>query len=242
MAKSIAQYIDHAVLHPTQTEHHLRAACRMGRQLHVATVCVKPYMIPLAVELLDGSPVDVSTVVGFPHGSISAESKSAEAEWACRHGARELDMVANVGLVVQEAWDRVAAEIRAVVSAGKKHRASTKVIFETGMLPNDEIKVRLCRISCDAGAAMVKTSTGFGFVKQPDGQIEATGATEHDVRLLRATCPEHVGVKASGGIRSYADARRMIELGASRLGTSATETIVQQEQDEHGDGSPAGDL
>lgn len=237
---SIARYIDHAVLHPTQNEHHLRAACRMGRELQVATVCVKPYMIPLAAELLDGSPVGVSTVVGFPHGSISTDSKAAEAEWACRHGARELDMVANVGLVVQESWDRVAADIRAVVSTGKKHRVPTKVILETGMLPSDELKVRLCRISCDAGAAMVKTSTGFGFVKQPGGGMEATGATEHDVQLLRATCPEHVGVKASGGIRCYADAQRMIELGASRLGTSATETIVQQEKKEQADVPPDG--
>lgn len=230
MTSSIARTIDHAVLHPAQTDADLREACRMGMALEVATICVKPYMVPLAAELLASAPVGVSTVIGFPHGSAPTGIKVAEATWAGKHGATELDMVVNLGHVIGGDWDQVAADIRAVVAAGHEQEAATKVIFETGLLPDDAAKIRLCEISEQAGAAFVKTSTGFGFVKQPDGSVRATGATEHDVQLLRRHCSERVGVKASGGVRTYAAAVRMVQLGATRLGTSSTEAIVREEQ------------
>jgi deoxyribose-phosphate aldolase len=141
-------------------------------------------------------------------------------------------MVVNVGKVLGNDWNFVEADIRAVVDAAKSHSAITKVIFETGLLPNDEGKVRLCKASEAAGAAFVKTSTGFGYVKGPDGTLAATGATEHDVKLMRAQCGPKVQVKASGGIRSYADARRFVELGATRLGTSATKEIAAGQRGE----------
>jgi deoxyribose-phosphate aldolase len=228
---SICQFIDHAVLHPTQTDADLVAACELGRRTQVATVCVKPYMVARAVELLGGSGVGVSTVIGFPHGSTTTELKAEEARVTCRDGAIELDMVVNIARVLEQDWDYVARDIRAVVEAGREFDALSKVIFETSLLTADEWKIRLCEISERAGAAFVKTSTGFGFVRQADGSMLAAGATEHDVELMRKHCGPRVGVKAAGGIRSYADALRFVQLGATRLGTSATQSIAEQELD-----------
>jgi deoxyribose-phosphate aldolase len=227
---SICQLIDHAVLHPAQTDADLACACELARRVEIATVCVKPYMVARAGELLRGSRVRVSTVIGFPHGSANIRLKSEEARAAGRDGATELDMVVNIARVLEEEWDYVEQDIRAVVEAGNETSASTKVIFETGYLPRDEFTIRLCKISERAGAAFVKTSTGFGFVQQSDGSMQAAGATEHDVMLMRKHCGPGVGVKAAGGIRSYTDAMRFVRLGATRLGTSATEAIAAQEQ------------
>lgn len=230
MPQSIVHLIDHAVLHPTQGEAELRAACELCQRLQTASVCVKPYMVRHAAELFQGSPVKVSTVIAFPHGSTNTAVKALEAEQACRDGARELDMVVNVARVLEGDWDYVLNDIRAVVDVGRQYDSLTKVIFETGYLPSDDLKIRLCQLSEQAGAAYVKTSTGFGFVKKPDGSVAPTGATEHDVALMRKHVSNRVGIKASGGIRSYAQALRFIDLGATRLGTSATEAIAQEEQ------------
>ncbi|MEQ8848724.1 deoxyribose-phosphate aldolase [Botrimarina sp.] len=218
--------IDHAVLHPTQTSADVRSACEMAVRLRVASVCVKPSHLALAGELLDGSGVAPSTVIGFPHGGTSTAAKVAETVAACADGAEEVDMVVNLGRVLAGEWQLVGEDIRAVVDAARDAGAITKVIFETGLLPDDGHKRRLCELSEAARAAFVKTSTGFGFVKGPDGALRSTGATVHDVRLMRSACGPGVGVKASGGIRSHADALRMIEAGATRLGTSATEAIA----------------
>jgi deoxyribose-phosphate aldolase len=226
---SIVQLIDHAVLQPTQTDDDVRAACAMCAELGVASVCVKPSHVPIAAECLQGSSVAVSTVIGFPHGGTTVETKVAETELACRQGAREVDMVVNVGKVLSRDWNYIERDIRSVVEAARRAGAITKVIFETGLLPDDEIKVRLCQLSEAAGAAFVKTSTGFGFVKRSDGTMVATGATEHDVRLMREHCGPSVQVKASGGIRGYDDARRFVDLGATRLGTSSTKEIAAGE-------------
>src|SRR5262245_7517249 len=139
-------------------------------------------------------------------------------------------MVVNVGKVLSGDWTYVEQDIRSVVDAARRGGAITKVIFETGLLPNDDLKIRLCKISEAAGAAFVKTSTGFGYVKQANGQMAATGATEADVRLMRANCGPAVEVKASGGIRGYDDARRFVGLGATRLGTSGTKEIAAGER------------
>jgi deoxyribose-phosphate aldolase len=230
LAESIVKRIDHAVLQPAQTDADVRTACAMCAELGVASVCVKPSHVPVALECLRGSSVLVSTVIGFPHGGTSTEAKVAETEAACRLGAREVDMVVNLGKVLSAEWDYVKRDILEVVETARRNGAITKVIFETGLLPEDDTKIRLCQICESAGAAFVKTSTGFGFVKRSDGTMVATGATEHDVRLMREHCSPAVQVKASGGIRGYDDARRFVELGATRLGTSATTEIVAGEK------------
>jgi deoxyribose-phosphate aldolase len=233
LADSIVKLIDHAVLHPTQTDDDVRAACELCDELGVASVCVKPSHVPLAADCLKRSAVFVSTVIGFPHGGTSTEAKVAETQAACRDGAREVDMVVNLGKVLSGDWSYVERDIRAVVEVARQSQTITKVIFEMGLLPSDEIKIRLCQVSEAAGAAFVKTSTGFGYVKRSDGTLAATGATEHDIRLMRAHCGPNVQVKASGGIRNYADARRFVKLGATRLGTSSTKDIAAGERGGH---------
>jgi deoxyribose-phosphate aldolase len=229
---SIVALIDHAVLQPTQTDDDLRAACRLCAEVGTASVCVKPSMIPLTAELLAGSKVLPSTVIGFPHGGTTTGAKVRETEIACREGAREVDMVVNIGRVLAGDWAYVLADIRAVREAATAGGAITKVIFETGLLPNDDLKIRLCELSQEAGVAFVKTSTGFGMVKDSSGGMKATGATEHDIKLLRAHTKSPVEVKASGGIRSYEDAKLFVSLGATRLGTSGTEIIAAGERGE----------
>lgn len=230
MVDSLVSLIDHAVLQPTHTDDDVRAACAMGAEIGVASICVKPSHVPLAVECLAPSAVVVSTVIGYPHGGTTTETKVAETHLACRQGAREVDMVVNLGKAWSLDWDDVRADVEAVVLAANEHEAITKVILETGLLPDDELKRRLCEICEQAQAAFVKTSTGFGYIKNAEGNLVATGATQHDVRLMREHCGPRMGVKASGGIRSYADARRFVQWGATRLGTSSTETIAAEER------------
>ena len=230
---SIVAMIDHAVLHPTQTHADLQDACKMCADYGVASVCVKPSMVQFATELLAGTDTVPSTVIGFPHGGTSTQCKVRETEVACEQGAREVDMVVNIGRVLAQDWEYVLSDVQAVCEAAKGANAITKVIFETGLLPEDSLKMRLCELSEEAGAAFVKTSTGFGFVKDANGNLVSTGATEHDVRLMREHCSERVQVKASGGIRSFADAKRFVELGVTRIGTSGTKAIAQGEHGNH---------
>jgi deoxyribose-phosphate aldolase len=192
LSPSVVKRIDHAVLQPTHTDDDVRRACALCVELGTASVCVKPCHVPLAA---------------LPHGSNATETKVAEVELACRQGAREVDMVANIAHALSGNWQLVEAEIRTVVQTARRAGAITKVILETGLLPDDETKIRLCKIS-----------------------EVATGATEHDIRLMRANCGPAVQVKASGGIRSYDAARRFVELGATRLGTSATQEIAAAER------------
>ena len=226
MTDIVVSYIDHSVLKPTETLADVRRGCELCARLGVASICVKPCDVALAADLLSESDVAVSTVIGFPHGNVATESKVAEAHLACQNGAAELDMVSNVSRVLDEDWAYVEDDIASVVAAGREHGAITKVIFETGLLPNDDLKIRLCEICERAAAAFVKTSTGFGYRKLDDGHQIPTGATEHDIRLMRKHCSDAVGVKAAGGMRSYADAKKLVDLGATRLGTSSTETIA----------------
>ncbi|MEM8865581.1 MAG: deoxyribose-phosphate aldolase [Planctomycetota bacterium] len=232
MSTSVVSLIDHAVLQPTQTAADVEAACRLCIDLGAASVCVKPSHVALTAELLAGSQVVPSTVIGFPHGGTSTAAKVAETIAACEAGAVEVDMVVNLGMVLAGDWQYVTDDIRAVVEAAGEAKSITKVIFETGLLPDDETKRRLCECSEAAGAHFVKTSTGFGYVKDAGGHLQGTGATEHDVRLMRAACSDKVLVKASGGIRSYGDAVRMVEAGAARLGCSATEAIAAGQRGE----------
>ncbi len=230
MSESIVRLIDHALLHPTLTDRQLRDGCELCRKLKVASVCIKPYAIPLAVELLKGSEVAVCTVIGFPHGSNAPDVKAFEAEAACKAGAIELDMVVNAGKALARDWEFVTDDIRRVVEVGHARSALVKVIFETDFLTEDEVKIELCKICTHVGADFVKTSTGFGFVPRPGGGFHSVGALPHDLVLMRENCGPKVRLKASGGIRSYADALRVVELGATRIGTSSTEAIAEGER------------
>lgn len=224
----LAGMIDHALLHPTMTDAEIEAGCRMAAEYRVASVCVKPYAVKQAVELLRGSSVKVGCVVGFPHGGSSPEIKRLETEQACSDGAVEIDMVVNVGKVLSGDWDFVAAEIGGVVNAAHATGAKVKVIFETDYLPEDEEKRRLCEVSETAGADWVKTSTGFGFVKGVGGHLISRGATEHDLKLMRSVCSEAVQVKASGGVRNLDALISVRDLGCTRCGTSSTEAILEE--------------
>src|SRR4051812_39462371 len=193
MSESFAKLIDLALLHPTLTDDELRAGCDKAKRLGVASVCIKPYAVKLAAELLRGSNVGVGTVIGFPHGSNATEIKAAEAKLACEQGATELDMVVNIGKVISRDWDYVAQDIQAVVEVGHRYEAIVKVIFENDFLTDDDLKIKLCGICGRVGADFVKTSTGFGFVKQRDGNYNYQGATERDVELMRKHSPARVG-------------------------------------------------
>lgn len=229
MTEPIERLIDHALLHPTMTDQELQQGCELAKKLNLKSVCVKPYAVPLAVAALAGSQTAVGTVIGFPHGSHPSEIKVAEAEWALAHGATELDMVINVGKALQGDWEFVAEDIRGVVQVAHARGALVKVIFETDYLSDDTTKQRLCEICEAVGADFVKTSTGFGFVKQPNGDYNYRGATEHDIELMRSSCSDAVGVKASGGVRDFDQACRFVARGATRLGTSASQAIVSKQ-------------
>lgn len=209
----IAAAIDHAALRPELTTAEIESACAIAAHYHVASICCRPVDVARSHSALSGSGVAVGTVIGFPHGANETSIKVAEVHAAAAAGAEEFDMVLQIGLLRSGMDAVVEADIAAVVAAAEG--AIVKVILEAAYLSNDEI-VRACRLSEAAGAAYVKTSTGFA----------ATGATLDDVRLMRATVSPAVKVKASGGIRTLADARAYLEAGCDRLGTSSTAAIL----------------
>ena len=224
----IADLIDHALLHPTLTDTELRAACEEALIYEVASVCIKPYAVSMARDVLAGSRVRVGTVVGFPHGSNTLPVKIAETVQACRDGAVEIDMVVNIGRVLSEDWSYITNEIQAIQYTCQSEGAILKVIFETDYLPNDTHKIRLCQICTEAGVAFVKTSTGFGFVKGADGKYDYKGATKHDLRLMLSHVGPGVQVKASGGIRTLDELLAVYDMGVARVGTSSTAAIIQE--------------
>lgn len=225
---SLAKMIDHSLLHPTMTDEELRKGCELAKKYDVASVCIKPYAVALAHEVLKGTNVKVGTVVGFPHGSNKTEIKVQEAELAIKEGASEIDMVVNIGKVLSQNWDDVERDIKEVTDTVHKHGALIKIIFENDFLPDDGLKIKLCKICNKLGVDFVKTSTGYGFVKEEDGKYSYRGATEHDLRLMRAQCSDAVQVKAAGGIRTLDDAVRVRSLGVTRIGATATEAILEE--------------
>ncbi|MFN3148207.1 deoxyribose-phosphate aldolase [Bremerella sp.] len=247
--EELAKMIDHSLLHPTMTDEQLEAGCQAAIQYGVASVCIKPYYVRRAAELLQDSDVLVGTVIGFPHGSNLTEVKRYETQLACQDGAVEIDMVINIGKAISGDWEYVQQEIEAVCNEAHKHGAKVKVIIENDYLASgaaglngDALKQKLCQICEAAGADWVKTSTGFGFVKQPNGGYNYQGATEHDLRLMREAVSESVQVKAAGGVRDLAGLIRVWELGASRCGTSASSQILDAygKDDSSGDGKLGG--
>ena len=217
----LAKMIDHTILKADATQNDIEKLCEEAKKYNFASVCVNPYWVSLTSDLLKNSTVKVCTVIGFPLGATSSESKAAETEIAILHGADEVDMVINVGAMKNNKTDIVENDILSVVNSARKTGKTqnkniiVKVILETCYLTKDEIK-NACICAKNAGADFVKTSTGFG----------TGGATTEDVALMKQTVGETMQVKASGGIRDYETAIKMIEAGASRLGTSSGVSIV----------------
>jgi len=222
----IAKMIDHSLLHPTMNDQALREGIALARKYNVASVCIKPYAVKMAAELLAGSDVLVCTVIGFPHGNSRVDVKVFETERAIEDGAVEIDMVVNIGKVLSEDWEYISAEIGAVAGVTKNRGAILKVIFENDFMPGDAYKIRLCEICNEHKVEFVKTSTGYGFVKQPDGNYSYKGATHHDLKLMRKHAAPEVQVKAAGGVRTLEDALKVRELGVTRIGATATEAII----------------
>ena len=222
----IAKMIDHSLLHPTMTDQALKEGIELAKKYHVASVCIKPYAVKMAAELLQGSDVMVCTVVGFPHGNSRVDVKVFETERAIDDGAVEIDMVVNTGKVLSEDWEYVYEEIAAIVGVTKKHGVALKVIFENDFLPEDRHKISLCKICSELKGDFVKTSTGYGFVKQSDGRYSYQGATHKDLVLMREHSASEVQVKAAGGVRTLEDTLKVRELGVTRIGATATEAIV----------------
>jgi len=223
---SLAKMIDHSLLHPTMTDQAIRAGCELARQYGVATACVKPYAIELAGSILAGSGVGVCAVIAFPHGNSTTPLKVMEARAAVSAGAAEIDMVVNIGKVLGGDWDYVSAEIAAVNAAVVAAGAILKVIFEIDYLEDAHI-LRLCEICSQHAIAFVKTSTGYGFVKQSNGFYAYAGATDHALRLMRAHSAASVQVKAAGGVRTLDDLLRVRALGVTRIGATATQAILE---------------
>ena len=226
-AKQLAKMIDHSILHPTMTDSDLKRECEIAIKYDVASVCVKPYAVKQAAGILNGSDVRVGCVIGFPAGNSSIPVKVFEAEQACKDGAVEIDMVINIGKALQGDWNYITDEIKAVTDVCHKNAAIVKVIFETDFITNDADIVKLCQICTGVGADYVKTSTGYGFVKQANGDYNYKGATISVLRLMKENIGPNVKLKAAGGVRNLDQLLAVREAGCSRCGATATSTIME---------------
>lgn len=233
--EELAKMIDHSLLHPTMTDQELEDGCKVAVQYGVASVCIKPYAVKRAAELLKGTGVFVGAVIGFPHGNSTTESKRFETELACEEGAVEIDMVINLGKALSGDWDYVERDVKAVCNEAHQRGAKVKVIFENDYLTHggaglssDDFKRKLCHLCERAGADWVKTSSGYAFVKQTGGSYNYKGATEHDLALMRASVSAKVQVKAAGGVRDLDGLIKVRDLGGSRCGASATVAMLDE--------------
>ncbi|MFA6939367.1 MAG: deoxyribose-phosphate aldolase [Clostridiaceae bacterium] len=213
--KLLTKMIDHTILKPDAEEAEVVKIINEAKQYGFASVCINPGNVSLAAKMLQGSDVKVCTVIGFPLGANTTSVKAFEASDAIKNGAEEVDMVINIGKLKDKNYDYVLNDIKAVVDVSKG-KALTKVIIETCLL-TDEEKIKACQLSKEAGADFVKTSTGFS----------KGGAKASDIKLMRETVGEKMGVKASGGVRTYDDAVAMVEAGATRIGASASIHICE---------------
>ncbi len=213
--RDIAKTIDHSLLKPELDDELVADGCRLAARYDVASVCVRPADVVRAREILGGTDVKVGTTIGFPHGNHVTATKVFEAERALADGATELDMVLQIGALKSGRDADVEADIAAVVQVGHAAGAIVKVIFENAYLTDDE-KIRACGLTAAAGGDFVKTSTGFA----------PSGATHHDLRLMRASTPPHIQVKAAGGVRTLDALLEVMALGVTRIGATATATII----------------
>lgn len=215
MAQNVAGLIDHTLLKADATKDQVTVICTEAKEHHFASVCVNPTWVKYSSEQLQGSDVKVCTVIGFPLGANTPETKAFEVKNAIENGAHEVDMVINIGALKDKDDELVERDIRSVVAAATG-KALTKVIIETALLTEEE-KIRACELAVKAGADFVKTSTGFS----------TGGATPEDIALMRKTVGPDLGVKASGGVRNTEDANKVIEAGATRIGASAGVSIIK---------------
>lgn len=215
--EQIAKMIDHSLLHPVMTDQDLEQGCRLALEYNVASVCIKPYYLRCCAEILAGSTVMPSTVIGFPHGGHATSIKLAEADQALADGGKELDMVVNIGKVLTGDWDFVRQDIQAITNRCHQAAARVKVIFENCYL-KDEHKIRLCQICGELGADWVKTSTGYG----------SGGATLEDLKLMRRHSPPAVQVKAAGGIRTLDALLEVRGVGVTRCGATRTAEMLDE--------------
>ena len=215
--EDIAKMIDHSLLQPVLTDEELERGCQVALEYNVASVCIKPYSLKRCAEILAGSTVEPSTVIGFPHGGHKTSIKVAEAEQALDDGGTELDMVVNIGKVLSGDWDYVLRDIQAVLQVTHDRGQVLKVIFENCYL-QDEHKIRLCELCGELGVDYVKTSTGYG----------SGGATDDDLRLMRKHSPPHVKVKAAGGVRTLDRLLEVRAIGVDRVGASRTVDILDE--------------
>ena len=213
----IAKMLDHSTLQPYLVEEDIRKGCELALKYDCASVCARPCDVPILAEMLKGSDVKVCTVIGFPHGSHETAIKVAEAQLALDEGCQELDMVLNIGKMIRGDYDYVKEEIMLISTLAHARGAIVKVILETCYLTDEQKKIA-CRLSEEAGADFVKTSTGYG----------SKGCTIDDLKLMRAAVSENVRVKGSGGIRDLDTVLSARAVGASRCGVSATEKIMQE--------------
>ncbi|MDQ5980624.1 MAG: Deoxyribose-phosphate aldolase [Verrucomicrobiota bacterium] len=221
----LAKMIDHSLLHPTMSDAEVEAGCKLARDYNVATACVKPYSVRQARDIFAGTDVLACAVIAFPHGNSTTGIKVVEAEAAALAGAPEIDMVVNNGKVKSGAWDYVQREIDLINQVSVSAGAILKVIFENDYLTPAEI-IRLCEICSAVNVAFVKTSTGYGFVKQANGHYSYQGATHEHLKLMRAHTAPQIQIKAAGGVRTLDDLLAVRALGVTRIGATATKAIL----------------
>ncbi|KAJ6781251.1 hypothetical protein PWT90_08888 [Aphanocladium album] len=223
----LAKLIDHSLLHPTMTDADITAGIALAKQHSVATACVKPSSVTTAAVALAGSGVGVCAVVGFPHGSATTSSKIYETSEALASGAVEIDMVVNVGKALGGQWPYVEHEIEAINRVVRSKGGVLKVIFENDYLQEEHI-IKLCEICTRQEVAFVKTSSGYGFVKGEDGRYGYEGATLPHLKLMREHSGPDVQIKAAGGVRTLDDVLRVVALGVTRIGASATQALMDE--------------
>jgi deoxyribose-phosphate aldolase len=218
--------IDHSLLHPTMTDADIIKGCEIAKKYNVATVCVKPYALEMCKNILEGTGVGICSVVTFPHGNSTTSMKIKETEEAMQLGASEIDMVVNIGKVLGGDWNYVSDEIKQINDTVIAENNILKVIFETDYLNTGQI-IKLCKICSAHSVAFVKTSTGYGFVKQSNGMYSYKGATDEHLKLMKQNCTGKVQIKAAGGVRTLDDVLRVRSIGVTRIGATATVDILE---------------
>ena len=225
--QEILKMVDHSLLSPSLTDEQLKEGCAVAAQYHTASVCVKPYHARQAAEYLKNTDVLVGAVIGFPHGNSSIAIKAAETEQVIADGAVEVDMVVNIGKVLSEDWDYIDKEVETIRKITKNAGAALKVIFENDLLPDDHYKIKLCELCSKHSVDFVKTSTGYNYIKGPDGKYSYQGATMHDLKLMREHSAPEVQVKAAGNSGSLEIVLKLREIGVTRTGTGKTAELYK---------------
>lgn len=225
-AKDIAKMIDHSLLNPAFTLDDIKNGCLLAREYDCASVCVRPCDVPVAMEILKDTDVMVTTVIGFPHGSNMTETKVFETKIAIEQGCKEIDMVLNIGMLLSGEYEYVKQDIKAVVDVAHEKGVIVKVILENAYLNDDLIK-KACEICTEAGADFTKTSTGYA----------PSGATIHDLKIMRANTPANMQVKAAGGVRKLDDALLVRAVGGTRFGCTRTKEMLEEAKKREAEGT-----